>query len=72
MSVYYLGTLFGCLLGGWVGDKVGRIKTIAFGALWAIVGAILQCSSQNHDWMICGKLYWPSSGSMCRLTSSTS
>lgn len=56
MSVYYLGTLFGCLLGGWVGDKVGRIKTIAFGALWAIVGAILQCSSQNHEWMICGKL----------------
>lgn len=60
VSVYYLGTLFGCLLGGWVGDKVGRIKTIAFGALWAIVGAILQCSSQNHEWMICGKLSKPS------------
>ncbi|KAI1859959.1 uncharacterized protein JN550_011770 [Neoarthrinium moseri] len=29
VSVYYLGTLFGCLLGGWIGDKVGRIKTIA-------------------------------------------
>lgn len=55
VSVYYLGTLFGCLLGGWVGDKVGRIKTIALGALWAIVGATLQCSSQNHQWMICGK-----------------
>lgn len=55
VSVYYLGTLFGCLLGGWVGDKVGRIKTIAFGALWAIVGAILQCSSQNHEWMICAR-----------------
>ncbi|KAL1853525.1 hypothetical protein Daus18300_011806 [Diaporthe australafricana] len=55
VSVYYLGTLFGCLLGGWVGDKVGRIKTIAFGALWAIVGAILQCSSQNHQWMICAR-----------------
>ncbi|KAG6360977.1 hypothetical protein INS49_009196 [Diaporthe citri] len=53
VSVYYLGTLFGCLLGGWVGDKVGRITTIAFGALWAIVGAVLQCSSQNHEWMIC-------------------
>lgn len=55
VSVYYLGTLLGCLLGGWVGDKVGRIKTIAFGALWAIVGAVLQCSSQNHDWMICAR-----------------
>ncbi|POS70984.1 hypothetical protein DHEL01_v210621 [Diaporthe helianthi] len=56
VSVYYLGTLLGCLLGGWVGDKVGRIKTIAFGALWAIVGAVLQCSSQNHDWMICARV----------------
>lgn len=55
VSVYYLGTLFGCLLGGWVGDKVGRIRTIALGAVWAIIGASLQCSSQNHDWMICGE-----------------
>ncbi|KAJ4420640.1 hypothetical protein N0V82_004205 [Gnomoniopsis sp. IMI 355080] len=55
VSVYYLGTLFGCLLGGWVGDKVGRTRTIALGALWAIVGATLQCSSQNHDWMICAR-----------------
>lgn len=54
VSVYYLGTLFGALLGGWVGDRAGRIKTIAFGAAWAIVGAALQCSAQNADWMICG------------------
>ena len=54
VSVYYLGTLFGALLGGWIGDKVGRIKTIAFGAGWAVLGASLQCSAQNHDWMICG------------------
>lgn len=56
VSVYYLGTLFGALLGGWTGDKVGRIKTIASGALWAMLGAALQCSAQNHNWMICGKL----------------
>lgn len=55
VSVYYLGTLIGCLLGGWVGDKVGRTRTIAVGAAWAVVGASLQCSSQNHRWMICGK-----------------
>lgn len=55
VSVYYLGTLFGCLLGGWVGDKVGRIKTIALGAVWAIIGASLQCSAQNHNWMICAR-----------------
>lgn len=54
VSVYYLGTLCGGLFGGWLGDRMGRIKSIAAGAVWAIVGASLQCSAQNHDWMICG------------------
>lgn len=57
VSVYYLGTLAGCLLGGWVGDKVGRIKTIAIGAVWAIIGATLQTSAMNANWMICGKYF---------------
>ncbi|KAI0476643.1 general substrate transporter [Xylaria cf. heliscus] len=52
ISVYYLGTLFGCLLGGWIGDKIGRIKTIALGAIWAIFGASLQSSAMNSNWMI--------------------
>ncbi|CAI4217784.1 unnamed protein product [Parascedosporium putredinis] len=55
VSVYYLGTLFGCLHGGWIGDKMGRIKTIAIGSVWAIVGAALQCSAQNANWMICSR-----------------
>ncbi|KAJ6146202.1 hypothetical protein N7497_008184 [Penicillium chrysogenum] len=55
VSVYYLGTLFGALLGGWLGDWTGRIKTIAAGSLWAILGAALQCSAQNHNWMICAR-----------------
>lgn len=55
VSVYYLGTLFGCLIGGWTGDKVGRIRTIAFGCVWAIIGASLQCSAMNHKWMICAR-----------------
>lgn len=58
VSVYYLGTLLGCLLGGWVGDAVGRTRTIALGAAWAVVGASLQCSAQNHVWMICGECMW--------------
>lgn len=55
VAVYYLGTLFGAFLGGWVGDKTGRIRTIALGSLWAIFGAALQCSAQNHVWMICAR-----------------
>ena len=54
VSVYYLGTLIGCLVGGSFGDRYGRIKTIGLGAAWAVIGATLQCSAQNHNWMICG------------------
>lgn len=53
-SVYYLGCLVGCLLGGWIAEKIGRIKVIGLGCLWGVVGASLQCSAQNSDWMICG------------------
>lgn len=52
---YYLGTLVGAFFGGWFGERYGRIKTIACGAAWATLGATLQCSSQNHNWMICGQ-----------------
>jgi MFS family permease len=55
VASYYLGCLFGALFGGWIGDKIGRIKTIAVGAVWTIVGAALQTSAQNHSWMICGE-----------------
>ncbi|KAJ5118830.1 hypothetical protein N7448_010536 [Penicillium atrosanguineum] len=55
VAVYYLGTLVGGLFGGWLGDRTGRIKSIAVGAAWATVGAALQCSAQNHDWMICAR-----------------
>lgn len=56
VAVYYLGTLLGCLLGGSVGDRYGRINTIGFGALWATIGACLQCSAMNHSWMICARI----------------
>lgn len=56
MAVYYLpGTLLGSFLGGWFGDRYGRILTIAVGSVWAVVGAVLQCSAMNSDWMFCGK-----------------
>ena len=54
-SVYYLGCLVGCLVGGWIAEKVGRIKVIALGSIWGVIGASLQCSAMNADWMICGK-----------------
>jgi MFS family permease len=60
VSIYYLGTLIGALFGGWVGDRIGRTRAIALGAAWGVLGASLQCSAQNHSWMICGMLYMTS------------
>ena len=40
-----------------MGDRFGRIATIGFGAVWTIVGAILQCSAQNADWMFCSRVF---------------
>ena len=57
IAVYYLGCLVGCLLGGWIAEKLGRIKVIALGSIWAVFGAALQCSAQNPTWMICGKTH---------------
>jgi MFS family permease len=56
VSVYYLGTLVGALFGGSLGDRIGRVRSIFLGSLIAIIGASLQCSAMNHNWMICARL----------------
>ncbi|KAL9099071.1 MAG: hypothetical protein Q9163_005373 [Psora crenata] len=56
VSIYYLGTLLGCLVGGSFGDRFGRINTIALGAAWGIIGASFQTSAQNATWMILARL----------------
>ncbi|KAL4879009.1 major facilitator superfamily domain-containing protein [Aspergillus karnatakaensis] len=55
-SVYYLGTLVGCFIGGSVGDRFGRIKSFAIGSVWGILGALLQCTAKNPEWIICARL----------------
>ncbi|TFK36070.1 general substrate transporter [Crucibulum laeve] len=56
VSIYYLGTLIGCLIGGVTGDRIGRLKTMFIGGLWVILGAVLQCSAQNVAWMLCARV----------------
>lgn len=56
VAVYYLGTLVGAFAGGIIGDRIGRVRTIAIGAAWGVLGASLQCSAQNHVWMIFGMM----------------
>ncbi|KAL0065598.1 hypothetical protein AAF712_007376 [Marasmius tenuissimus] len=56
VSIYYLGTLIGCLIGGVTGDRIGRIKTMIVGSIWVLLGAALQCSAQNLAWMLCARV----------------
>ncbi|KAI8066256.1 general substrate transporter [Gilbertella persicaria] len=56
VAVYYCGTLIGALMGGWISDRHGRIKTIILGCIIAMFGAILQTSAQNVAWMICSRI----------------
>jgi len=32
-------------------DQLGRLKTMQVGCLWALIGAVLQASTQNITWM---------------------
>ncbi|KAK2004522.1 general substrate transporter [Colletotrichum falcatum] len=57
VAVYYLpGTLVGCLVGGWFGDRYGRLKTIAVACVWSIFTAALQSAAQSANWMFCARV----------------
>jgi len=56
VAVYYAGCLIGALMGGWIGDRIGRIRTVVVGSAIAVIGAALQCSAQNVAWMICARI----------------
>ncbi|KAM5540968.1 hypothetical protein V8D89_005279 [Ganoderma adspersum] len=56
VSIYYFGTLLGCLIGGVLGDRLGRIRTMILGSVWVLFGAALQCSAQNIAWMCCARI----------------
>lgn len=56
VASYYCGSLFGSFIGGWTGDKLGRIKCVVIGCIWGIVGAALQTAAMNVPWMICSRI----------------
>lgn len=56
VAVYYGGTLIGALIAGSLADRAGRIKAVIFGAMWALLGAVLQASAQNIAWMCCARV----------------
>lgn len=50
------GSLIGALAAGWISDRLGRKGAIQIAAIIWIVGAILQCSSQNVAHLVVGRI----------------
>jgi sugar porter (SP) family MFS transporter len=53
---YYLGAIFGCFVGGWVADRIGRVNGIFFAAIFALVGGALQCATQGLDFILVARV----------------
>ncbi|OKP09594.1 Sugar transporter STL1 [Penicillium subrubescens] len=56
VSVYYFGSMFGCFIAGWFGDKYGRKKGVWLGALFGMLGGSLMAASQNANMFICARV----------------
>lgn len=56
VALYTLGCFFGSLDCIWLGDKLGRKRTIMLGAFVNIIGALLQSSSFSLGQLIVGRL----------------
>ncbi|CCM04837.1 uncharacterized protein FIBRA_07030 [Fibroporia radiculosa] len=56
VAIYEIGCLFGALSNLWLGDKLGRRKTIFIGGSIMIVGAILQTTSFTYAQMIVARI----------------
>lgn len=48
--------MIGALVAGSLADRMGRIKAVVFGSLWALLGAVLQASAMNITWMCCARV----------------
>ncbi|KZT03480.1 general substrate transporter [Laetiporus sulphureus 93-53] len=56
VAVYEIGCLFGALSNLWLGDKLGRRKTIYLGSVIVIIGAILQATSFTFTQMVVARI----------------
>ena len=56
VAVYELGCLLGALTNLWLGDKIGRRKTIMLGGIIMIVGAILQTASISYAMLVVARI----------------
>ncbi|KAG2090191.1 general substrate transporter, partial [Suillus discolor] len=57
IAIYEVGCLFGALSNLWVGDKLGRRRTIVVGGSIMIVGAILQTTAFSFAHLIFARIF---------------
>lgn len=53
---YYLGAIFGCFVGGWAADRIGRINGLFYAALFSVVGGALQAATQSADFILVARV----------------
>ena len=56
VAMYTLGAFFGALSCIYIGDKLGRVRTIQLGAAVNVIGALLQSTSFSLGQIIVGRL----------------
>ncbi|KAK1248654.1 hypothetical protein MKX08_006874 [Trichoderma sp. CBMAI-0020] len=55
-AAYYFGGMWGCFIGGWVGDRIGRRGGVLIGTAFGILGAALMAGSTNASMFICARV----------------
>ncbi|KAL9081452.1 MAG: hypothetical protein Q9157_000010 [Trypethelium eluteriae] len=56
VATYNLGALFGSMSCIWIGDRLGRIRTMTIGASVSVIGIIIQASSFSLAQLIVGRV----------------
>ncbi|EZF26235.1 hypothetical protein H112_01596 [Trichophyton rubrum D6] len=56
VSLWFGGFAIGAMMVGYTADRVGRLKTIQFGCIWGILGAVLLATAQNISWFACARV----------------
>ncbi|KAF2090031.1 major facilitator superfamily transporter sugar [Saccharata proteae CBS 121410] len=56
VSIYYLGAIVGCFVGGWLADRIGRINGLFIGAIFALIGGALQAATQSSDFILVARV----------------
>ncbi|EMD40622.1 hypothetical protein CERSUDRAFT_44561 [Gelatoporia subvermispora B] len=56
VAIYEIGCLIGALSNLWIGDRLGRRRTIVLGGIIMIIGAILQTTSFSYAQMVVARI----------------